>query len=425
MLKRGIYKWDLVLLIINSIIGAGIFGLPSKVFKLSGPYSLFAFVICAVAVTVIILVFAEVSSRFDRTGGPYVYILEAFGPFPAFVMGWLLLLSRIFNYATLISILVIYLSVFSPAMNLPAYRYLCIFLVTLLLTVINFIGVKNSTRLTNIFTIAKLVPLTLFIVIGLFNIKPSLLDFTEPPPTGSFVTSVMLLVFAFGGFESVLVNSGEINEPKKNLPFALLTSALIVTVFYCLIQLVCIGTLSNLSVSEKPLADAATVFMGTWGGIMIATGAFISIFATLNAIMLSGSRLPFALSNEGQFPKVFSYVHPVYSTPTTSLIIFSIIVCVMAFAWSFVAALTIAVIIRLLVYLFVCASLIKLRKKIPGSSYFKLPFGIAFAIAGMVITMILLYSSKWSEIVNVAICAGIGLFIYFLQKKFRKRNPRS
>ncbi|HMJ48298.1 MAG TPA: APC family permease [Ferruginibacter sp.] len=423
MLQRGIYKWDLVLLIINSIIGAGIFGLPSKIFRLSGPYSLLAFIVCAIAILIIILVFAEVSSRFDRTGGPYLYILESFGPFAAFIMGWLLLLSRIFNYATLISLLVIYLSVFSPIMNQPGYRYLCIFLITLFLTIINFIGVKNSTRLTNIFTIAKLLPLALFIIAGIPNIDPANLTFSEPPTTGNFATSVMLLVFAFGGFESVLVNSGEIINPKKNLPIALLTGAFVVTVFYCLIQLVCIGTLPGLASSEKPLADAAAIFLGPWGGRLIAMGAFISIFATLNAIVLSGSRLPYALSNEGQFPKLFSYVHPLYHTPTTSLVIFSITGCIISFAWSFIAALTIAVIIRLFVYLFVCASMIRLRKKMQGS-YFKLRYGIVFAITGMVITLTLLYSSGKSDMLNVLICAVIGLLIYFGHKNFQGRKKQ-
>lgn len=112
-LKRSIGKWSLVLLIVNSIIGAGIFGLPSKVFALSGTYSLLAFGICAIVVMVFILCFAEISSRFDKTGGPYTYAYNALGKFPGFLTGWLLFLSRVFNYATLINLLVIYLS-FSP-----------------------------------------------------------------------------------------------------------------------------------------------------------------------------------------------------------------------------------------------------------------------------------------------------------------------
>src|SRR5688572_6381488 len=199
MLNRSIGKWSLVLLFINSIIGAGIFGLPSKIFALSGVHSLLAFGACAVVVMVFILCFAEVSSRFDRTGGPYLYALNGLGKFPAFLTGWLLLLSRIFNYATLINLLVIYLSFFSGTFNHPLVRAGCILFITASLTFVNHIGVKDSTRVNNILTIAKLLPLTAFIVIGLFNLQPELLISKTPPQFSSFSTSVLLLIFAFGG----------------------------------------------------------------------------------------------------------------------------------------------------------------------------------------------------------------------------------
>ncbi len=162
LLKRGIQKWDLVLMIINSIIGAGIFGLPSKIFQLTGVYSIAAFCVCAAVVLVFILCFAEVASRFDKTGGPYVYVLTAFGKFPAFLMGWLLLLSRIFNYATLINLMVTYLSFFSTSFNEPFGRSVIILLITGLLTYINHIGVRNIARTSNFLTIAKLIPLAIF-----------------------------------------------------------------------------------------------------------------------------------------------------------------------------------------------------------------------------------------------------------------------
>src|SRR5688572_4236491 len=155
-LKRGIKKWDLVLMIINSIIGAGIFGLPSKIYTLTGVYSIAAFFVCATLVFVFILCFAEVGSRFDATGGPYLYTYTAFGRFPAFLVGWLLLLSRIFNYATLINLLVTYLSFFIDSINDVFWRAVIIITITSFLAYINHIGVKNMARLSNILTVAKL-----------------------------------------------------------------------------------------------------------------------------------------------------------------------------------------------------------------------------------------------------------------------------
>lgn len=422
-LKRSIGKWSLVLLIINSIIGAGIFGLPSRVFALSGIYSLLAFGACALVVMVFILCFAEVSSRFDKTGGPYTYAFNALGPFPAFLTGWLLLLSRIFNYATLINLLVIYLSFFSDVFDQPGTRICCILILTIFFTIVNHIGVKDSTRVNNILTIAKLLPLIAFITIGLFNLRSEPLQATTEFHFTSFSTSVLLLVFAFGGFESVLINTGEINNPRKNLPFALITGFLFITIFYCLIQLVSIGTLPGLATSQKPLAEAAHIFMGPWGGLLIAAGAVISITGTLNAIVLGGSRLPFAFSTEGQFPKIFSFIHPKRLTPTWSLLLFIAITTVVSMVWSFFAALTIGAIIRVLLYLMVCISMIMLRRKRPGATdFFKLRSGNLLAILGILFSGWLLTACKRAELLDISLCIFIGVVVYLSFEWYKKRT---
>src|SRR5262245_29000923 len=191
MLYRGIRKWDLVLLVINSIIGAGIFGVPSKIFALSGSYSLLAFIICALISMIFSLCFAEVSSRFDKTGGPYIYALSAFGRFPAFLVGWLLLIGRIFGYAAVINLLVVYLSLFLPLFDHPIVRIGCILFVTGILTYVNHIGIKNSTRFNNFLTIGKLTPLALFIIVGLFNLQPALFNSEIVPSMSSFSDAVL------------------------------------------------------------------------------------------------------------------------------------------------------------------------------------------------------------------------------------------
>jgi amino acid transporter len=316
MLNRSISKWAMVLLVINGVIGSGIFGLPSESFRKTGVYSIGAFLVCAIAVFVIILCFAEVSSRFDKTGGPYLYAHSSFGPLPAFVTGWLLLITRFITYAALINLLVTYLSVFSDWFELRSSRMITIILLTLFLAYVNHIGVKNSTRVNNFLTIGKLLPLLLFISVGFLFIEPGNYEVKKVPDFTSFSSAVLLLVFAFGGFESVLVNSGEVKNPEKNLPFALLLAALIIAGIYMLVQIVSIGTLPSLASSKTPLAEAAGLFMGKTGAIIIALGAMLSIAGTLNAIMLVGSRLPFAFSEENQFPKVFSFIHPKYKTPS-------------------------------------------------------------------------------------------------------------
>jgi basic amino acid/polyamine antiporter, APA family len=425
MLNRSISKWGTVLLVINGVIGSGIFGLPAKTFKEAGIYSIAAFLVCAIAVFVIILCFSEVSSRFEKTGGPYLYALSAFGPLPAFLTGWLLLLTRFITFAALINLLVTYLSVFSPGFSQPWARALVIILLTGFLALINHFGVKNTTRVNNILTYAKLLPLLLFIIVGFFFIDTANFQVIDVPDFSSFSSTVLLLVFAFGGFESVLVNSGEIKNPEKNLPFALLIASLIIALIYMLIQVVCIGTLPGLAGSEKPLAEAAGLFLGKPGANFIAIGALISVTGTLNAIMLVGSRLPFAFSQEKQFPEIFSYLHPKYKTPTWSLMLFMTVTILVSLNYSFLSAASVSAITRVMIYGIVCFSLIKLRQKNKEQTgFFKIRFGIPVAVAGMLITAWLLSSSRMNELRDIAIATGAGLFIFLLVSlKKKSRMP--
>ncbi|MFC0262699.1 APC family permease [Fontibacter flavus] len=425
MLKRGIQKWDLVFLIINSVIGAGIFALPAKVFALSGVYSIFAFLLCALVMMVLILVFAEVSSRFEQTGGPYLYVLTAFGKIPAFIIGWLLMLTRLFSYATLINLLILYLSFFSDTFNLPEVRIGLILLITGLITYFNWIGVKNTARVSNVLTVAKLFPLAVFIIIGLFYIDFDLMKGGTPPNWSDFSASTLLLIFAFGGFEAGLVNSGEIVNPKKNLPFGLITAAAIIAGFYILIQVVSIGTLPDLANSDKPLADAATGFMGWYGGMFITIGAVVSIMGTLNVQILSGSRLPYALSLENQLPALFGKVHPKFATPYVSILFFASLVALVAIIWGFMSSLAVSVISRLILYALVAASLIKLRKSHPEDKHFKIPYGNYLAIAGIIATIWLLSGSQAEEIWDTLVWTGLGLGIFAIHRifsKLRKKN---
>ena len=407
----------MVLLVINGVIGSGIFGLPSKAFKEVGVYSIAAFLVCAVAVFIIILCFAEVSSRFDKTGGPYLYALSSFGPLPAFLTGWLLLLTRFITYAALINLLVTYLSVFSDWFEMRTARVITIVMLTVLLAYINHVGVKNSTRVNNLLTIAKLLPLLLFIVVGFFFIKSGNYQVDNVPDFASFSSTVLLLVFAFGGFESVLVNSGEVKNPEKNLPFALLLAALIIAGIYMAVQIVSIGTLPSLAGTDKPLADASELFMGKTGSFIIALGAMVSVTGTLNAIMLVGSRLPFAFSEEDQFPKVFSFTHPKYKTPTWSLLLFMTITIIVSLNYSFLSAASISAITRVMIYAIVCITLIVLRKKKPEQKkFFKIKYGSIIAMLGVLIAIWLLSSATVKELKHVGISIGIGVVIYLLMQ---------
>ena len=412
-LVRGIRRWDLVAIAVNGIIGAGIFGLPSRVFALIGPYSLIAFVVCAVVVTMIILCFAEVGSRFDETGGPYLYAREAFGPTVAFEIGWLIWLARLTAFAANCNLLVNYLGYFWPSATSTFWRATIIVITVVLLTTVNLLGVRQAAIVSNCFTIGKLIPMLIFIAAGLFFLNPHAYALGARPATGAFSQSVLLLIYAFTGFEMAAIPAGEVRNPQKHLPHALMIAIGVVAFIYILIQIVCVGTLPELAQSQKPLADAGTRFLGTAGGAIISVGAVISITGNLNILVLSGSRVPFAMAEQKQLPLFIAKVHRHFFTPHVAILITATLMLVLTLKSSFVAALTISAIARLVTYGATCIALLvfRRRKNVPPA-IFHLRGGPLIAIASLVLATWLLLNSTLKEAKVAAIAAATGLIIY-------------
>ncbi|HXM46949.1 MAG TPA: APC family permease [Pyrinomonadaceae bacterium] len=412
-LIRGIRKWDLVAVTINGIIGAGIFGLPAKVFALIGSYSLIAFVACALVVTLIVLCFAEVGSRFDETGGPYLYAREAFGSTVAFEVGWLIWLARLTAFAANCNLMVSYLAFFWAPANSTMPRALIITGTLLSLTALNVFGVRQAAIASNLFTVGKLIPMLIFVAAGLFFLNPHAFALGAGPSAGAFSQSVLLLIYAFTGFEMAAIPAGEIRNPQTHLPRALLISIAVVACTYILIQIVCIGTLPELAASQKPLADAAQRFMGTTGAAIISAGAIISIAGNLNIVLLSGSRVPFAIAEQKQLPEVFAAIHRRFSTPHIAIVVTAGVMLVLTLRSSFVAALTISAIARLVTYAVTCAALPVLRRRsgVPVAM-FKVRGGPIIAVAALILAVWLLANSTLREAVTAVIAATVGMAIY-------------
>ena len=420
-LVRGIRRWDLVAIAINGIIGAGIFGLPSKVYSLIGTYSLIAFVACALVVALIILCFAEVSSRFEETGGPYLYAREAYQPAIAFEIGWLIWLARVTAFAANCNLLINYVSYFWLSATNPIWRATIIILVVSVLAFINLLGIRQAAIVSNVFTVGKLVPIILFIAAGLFFLNPQAYEFGPSPTTAAFSQSVLLLVYAFTGFEMATIPAGEVKEPQKNLPRALLIAILVVATLYIGIQVVCVGTLPGLAQSQKPLADAGSAFLGTAGGAIISAGAIISITGNLNILLLSGSRLPFAMAEQKQLPAFVGSIHTKFFTPYVSILLTAALMLFLTLKSSFVAALTISTIARLVTYGATCLSLPLFRRRpdTPAAA-FKLPGGTIIAGLSLLLIVWLLLNATLQEAKVSAIAAGVGLLIYFAYRLYSK-----
>ena len=420
-LVRGIRRWDLVAIAINGIIGAGIFGLPSRVYSLIGTYSIIAFIVCALVVALIILCFAEVSSRFDETGGPYLYAREAFQPAVAFEVGWLIWLARVTAFAANCNLLINYVSYFWLQATTPVWRATIIVLVVAVLAIINLLGIREAAIVSNAFTIGKLVPIIIFIATGLFFLNPQAYEFGPSPTTAAFSQSVLLLVYAFTGFEMATIPAGEVKDPQRSLPRALLIAMLVVAVLYIMIQIVCVGTLPGLAQSQKPLADAGAHFLGTAGGAIISAGAIISITGNLNILLLSASRLPFAMAEQKQLPAFIGSIHTKFFTPYVAILITAGLMLFLTLKSSFVAALTISTIARLITYGATCIALpvFRARPEVPSPA-FRLPGGTIIAILSLLLIIWLLLNSTWQEAKVSAAAAGVGLLIYFAYRLYSK-----
>jgi APA family basic amino acid/polyamine antiporter len=309
----------------------------------------------------IALSFAEVGSRFDGTGGPYLYTRAAFGRFAAFEVGWMMWFTRAASWASVINVLVASLGFYWPSVTAGANRSIFLAVIIAIIAAINLRGIRQSSFVVNALTIAKLLPLAVFIIAGLFYVDWGRVSAPATFDLSQLSTSALLLIFAFGGYETVPVLGGEAKDPRRAIPFALITTISIVTVVMALAQLVALGTLPDLATSKTPLADASALFLGAAGAAMITLGAVFSTSGNNMGQALSGSRNLFALAEQGDLPPFFGKVHPIWRTPINAIVITAAVSLLLAVSGSFVTMAAASAISRLLVYVMTCASTIRLR----------------------------------------------------------------
>jgi amino acid transporter len=415
-LVRDLGRWDLVAIVLNAIVGAGIFGLPARVFALAGTYSLLAYLVCIVPIALIALCFAEVSSRFKETGGMYLYAREAFGSFVGFEIGWLAWLVRLTAFAALCNLFADYFAYFVPGAAAGLGRATTIVVIVTSLTVLNLVGVRVASRSINTFTIGKLVPLVLLVAIGVFMVDFRAYSFGVLPSYGNFSSAVLILLFAFTGFELAPIPAGEAVDPRGHMPFALLVGIAITALLYVLVQAVCIGTVPALAMSERPLTDAGLRIFGPIGASVVSLGALVSVTGTMNGIVLAAPRLLFAMAEHGQFPKAAGTTHPKFRTPHVAILVSSAFMLVLTLSGTFITAATISTLIRLMTYAVTCAALPVLRqRRNDRPARFTVPAGPIVSIAALAMVAWLFSNSTWNEVQLVAAAAAVGLPFYFLR----------
>ena len=418
-------RWTLVALVIISIIGSGIFGLPSLVWKLVGRAAPWAYLLAGAGIGVIMLCFAEVASRFSDAGGPYLYARAAFGRFLGIEMGWVLWLVRLSAAAAGANLFIIYLAEFWPGAKQPLATALVLTVLLGMLAAINYRGVKSGARMSNVFTVAKLVPLGLFVVAGgIFMIvrgAPASSASVVHPAAGNWYQAIILVLFAYGGFEGAMMPLAEAKDPRRDAPFALLVSLGVCAALFTLVQIVVQGMLADPGQTDRPLAAAAHQFLGTAGARFISLGALVSVCGYLSANMLNTPRLTFALAEGNDFPRIFGAVHPRFRTPHVSIVVFAIIVWLMALVGNFRWNVVLSAVARLFAYGAVCIAMLVLRRKQPGEAWFALPAGPLLGILGIAFAVVLVSRMGRAELVIIGGTMVVAFLNWIWARRRRKQ----
>ncbi len=416
-LVRAIGRWSLVALVVNSIIGSGVFGLPSVVAALIGRASIWAVLAAGAAMSIIMGCFAEVASRFQKAGGPYLYARVAFGRFMGIQTAWMLWLGQVAAPAANANLFVIYLGEFFPHARDPLPRAVILTALIGILAFINVRGVRAGAQVSNLFTAAKLIPLSAVIVLGVLVLARQHWQMVMAPVTAGdsqWMKAVLLLVFSYGGFETALAPMSEAKDPRRDAPFALFAAVILCTSIYALIQWVVVGVLPDAAHSARPLADVARIALGPVGAALVAVGALISFYGYLSAKILAMPRVLFALAEEGDFPASFAAVHARFQTPYLSILAFAGLVWIFSLIGEFKWNVTLSAVARLLYYGVGCAALPVLRRKQPEGAMFRLPGGDLLATVGIIICLILVTRVDFGQSLIVAATILLALLNWAL-----------
>jgi amino acid transporter len=413
-LRRELGKWDLTAIGVNQVIGGAVFLMPALLVAQIGAWSAIAVALVGVLALLIALNFAEAGSRFDGTGGAYLYTRAAFGRFVSFEVGWMLWVTRVTSWASVVNGLTDALGYYWPELRAgePGMaREIVISAVILSIMSINVLGIKQSAWVVNALTIGKLTPLVIFILLGLPYVT---FDALRPEVSLTWTqisASSLYLIFAYGGYEVVGVPAGEARDPKRAVPFAMVTTIIIVAIVMTLVQVVAMGTLPTLGESRTPLADASLLFLGAWGALLMTTGGAVSMTGNNVGQALSGSRNLYALAEQGDLPAFFGRVHSRFQTPAVAIVVTSLVALGLALSGSFATLAASSAVSRLLVYTGTCASVLALRRQGPAS--FTIPGGPVVPVLALAISVAILFGATplQREVGLIALVVGAGLYL--------------
>jgi amino acid transporter len=424
-LRRDIGFFGAAFLVLNSVIGAGIFALPGKVAVSAGLFSPWLFLVVGVLFLSVVLTFAELASYYDKTGGPVLYAGDAFGPLVGFSTGWLIFLARMTAFAANANVMAMYLASLSDVFAGDLARGAIITIVTIGLTWANVLGVKDGVRTMSVLTILKVVPLILLVLLGLQYVTGETLI-----PGGNFHIediggTTLLLIYAYVGFETIGVTAGETRNPKSTVPLALVRTVLGTGVLYFLIVLVFISVISAEDYADATLVDVGRALAGPTGAIIITLTAVFSIGGNLAGSMLAAPRVIFSLAENRLLPQWFARVNEKYSTPDRSILVMGAMALVLGLSSNFVDLAIGSSVVRLLAYIICIGALPVIRRNASPEAReqsWRLPGGYAIPVVALGICIWLVAQSKVDDWMKVSVLLAIGIVLYLVEKWYYARK---
>jgi basic amino acid/polyamine antiporter, APA family len=423
-LLRAIGRWSMVALAVNCIVGSGIFGLPAVLAGLLGRASALAVLAAGAGMGVIIACYAEVASQFNGTGGTYLYLRAAFGRLIGLQVGWMSLLTRITAAAAALNLLVAYVGEFWPGATQSLARLAIISAFLGVLTLVNYRGVGAGALMSNVTVVAKLVALAVVCVAGALWLRSHAAVAVVPGTlaAGDWLKAVLLLLFAYGGYEAALNPLGEARNPQRDVAFALFVALVVVTLFYSALQYIVVSVLPDAAHSVRPLADAAAVMLGPAGAVAVASGALLSVYGYVSANLLTAPRGMFALAERGDFPPVFARVHPRFRTPYVSIGVFAVLLWLFAQLGDFSWNVTLSAVARLFYYGAICAAVPVLRRRQPQAAAFRVPGGLLLPAIGVAGCALLLGSVDFGKSLILIAAVALALVNWLLVRGRAERE---
>jgi amino acid transporter len=423
-LKRDIGFFGAAFLVLNSVIGAGIFALPGKVAVSAGLASPWLFLVVGVLFLSVVLTFAELASYYDRTGGPVLYATDAFGPLVGFGTGWLIFLARMTAFAANANVMAAYLASLWGFFGTDLARIAIITVVTVGLTWANVLGVKDGIRTLGVFTVLKIVPLLLLAALGLQHVTGAVLlpaDFHVDDLGGT----TLLLIYAYVGFETIGVTAGETSKPRRTVPSALVRTVILTGLLYFLIVLVFVSTVPAAGYGSATLVDVGRSLAGHVGAIVITLAAVFSIGGNLAGSMLAAPRIIFSLAENRLLPAWFAGVHDRYATPHHAIYVMGGMALVLALSSNFVELAIGSSVVRLLGYIICIAALPRIRRYADAATRAAaapLPGGYAIPLVALGVCLWLVAQSNADDWLRVSVLLAVGLALLMIERWYDSRR---